>query len=331
MSDYFMESVDRHEYEIYEQEILNAHQQAAVTQSNTQDTSTNNELSDLDVRRLNSSTMSQSRVQPPVSMRSTGGRHGSHNTGSKGVQADYQEAKQHMINKSYRNKLQYERQLQQSSGINLTPSIEHMELFHDQLTNHNTVDQEQKQQNSEDDIFSDDDDDELMNKLRSERMQHIQNQIPVYGTYERINLQQFSTLVKSIESFVYCVAHLYSNSIQACTRLNLSFESLAQRFTHVKFVRIRIDDAIKNYNINGLPTLLVYKNNDMIESAVRITDVLPAEFTDYDVACLLQSKSILKVPTGEYESKQFEQYEKLSRDRKQFVLSKTHKGYDSDE
>lgn len=109
---------------------------------------------------------------------------------------------------------------------------------------------------------------------------------------------EFANLVKSVHELCYVVCHLYQNNLEACVRLNLIFESLAPQFPHVKFVRLRSNEAMAGFKAAGLPALLVYKGGQMVTQALRVTDALPKVFGDLDVAKLLQAKGILTVPTG---------------------------------
>ena len=89
-----------------------------------------------------------------------------------------------------------------------------------------------------------------------------------------------------------------SQSLESCARLNFSLEALAPQFPHVRFCRLRSNEAMKGYSNTGLPTLLVYRGGKLVTSAIRCTDALPKHFSDVDVARLLQAKGILTVPTG---------------------------------
>lgn len=121
---------------------------------------------------------------------------------------------------------------------------------------------------------------------------------PRFGTHTRVSKLEFANLVKSVHELCFVVCHLYQNNLEACVRLNLIFEALAPQFPHVRFCRLRSNEAMAGFKAAGLPALLVYKGGKMVTQALRVTDALPKAFGDLDVAKLLQAKGILTVPTG---------------------------------
>ena len=88
-------------------------------------------------------------------------------------------------------------------------------------------------------------------------------------------------------------------SVEGCARLHLSLTHLAEVFEHVCFVRVSSEDVLPAYPRSGLPALMIYRGGLCVANAIRVVDVLPARFTDADVARLLQSQRVLSVPQGE--------------------------------
>ena len=130
---------------------------------------------------------------------------------------------------------------------------------------------------------------------------------PVFGVYRRIESRSsFAELVSSVHEHVWVVAHLYSNSVELCARLHFSLDALAASFDHVLFVRVRADDVMAGFAESGLPAFMLYRGGKCVANALRLGDVLPAHFTDADVAQLLQSKKVLQLPSGDEWEKQLE-------------------------
>lgn len=112
--------------------------------------------------------------------------------------------------------------------------------------------------------------------------------------------------------------------VEACARLHLSLEALARVFPHILFVRIRCSDALPAYPDAGLPALMLYRGGKCTANALRVSDALPTHFTDADVARMLQSKDVLRLPQGDEWMERAEQQRIRKKDRsaRPFALGK---------
>lgn len=326
-------------YTLEEYDLPDAHH-VYVSQDQHQDAEDSNDVyGNLDVRMSAMMSGNSGQQQPPSGMRMQQPHQQSSQTGSKGVRQDYQRSKYHLQNTKMRESMRTEKELNRQAGIDrgvTQATVDHIYQQVQQQKKQNGVEEESKQQPQSDSDL-DDDEAELL-QLQQQRMSTLQASLPTFGTYNRVlSMADFSSCVKSLHPAVYCITHIYENHLPVCTRLNLVLESLAQQFQHVCFLRIRSADMFtgKKYNEVGLPTVIVYKNGDMVENAVRFSDALPdkgqSTFTDYDVAAVLATKGILKLPTGEKEVQQWRQREeKVQQQRQRFRIS-TQQGYDSDD
>ena len=121
----------------------------------------------------------------------------------------------------------------------------------------------------------------------------------MFGVYRRVESRSaFADCVSSVHSHVCVVAHLYSNAVELCARLHFSLEALAASFDHVLFVRVRAEDVMTGFAEAGLPAFMLYRGGVCVANALRLGDVLPPNFTDADVARLLESKNVLQLPNG---------------------------------
>jgi len=128
------------------------------------------------------------------------------------------------------------------------------------LLTQNKIKLKKKTNTEDEDEEEDEEEDEAFQQYKTQRIRAIQNSLPSYGTHDRVNFSELANIVKLENEYVNVVVHLYQNNIEACVKVNLAMEALAPQFPHVHFVRIRSDEAIKKYNIAGLPTILVYRN-----------------------------------------------------------------------
>jgi len=209
------------------------------------------------------------------------------NTGPKGVLADFEVAKrtQHGIN--LRKKDALARQIKE-----MTLGVEQFHLP--------DLPVEKKKEKAKVDCDEEDDEeeDEIFQQYKRERIQHILDEMPSFGRYEKVSLAELAAEVKRKDAYMtYSVIHLYQNYIEACARLHGVFEALAPQFPHVHFMRIVATDAIKNFHDVGLPTLLIYRGEVMKEKLIRVADSLTKDFTDRDVVKLLLSLKVMQRPT----------------------------------
>jgi hypothetical protein len=94
-----------------------------------------------------------------------------------------------------------------------------------------------------------------------------------------------SVLELQQESFVHCIdyerpdvrilIHLYDQSYQASRLVNDFFTALAPLYPSTKFCRIEALKADPNFDLIGLPAILIYKGGIMEMSLIRIIDEIP--------------------------------------------------------
>lgn len=66
------------------------------------------------------------------------------------------------------------------------------------------------------------------------------------------------------------VVHLHKRGHYASTYMLTLLEKLARKFARVKFVSIGHTECIHNYPERNLPTLLIYKNDDLLRQCVGV-------------------------------------------------------------
>jgi len=66
------------------------------------------------------------------------------------------------------------------------------------------------------------------------------------------------------------VVHLYQEYIPECKRLNEVLQELSTRHKQVKFCKIKSTDANAEYPDKALPTMVIYKNGDVLDRVVSM-------------------------------------------------------------
>lgn len=244
------------------------------------------------------------------------------NTGPKGVKRDYEIAKRNLIAEKRFDALRAHREFH-----HLANQMTQFHLTESQPEQKSAAAKEKKKDalldddgsNSDDSIFGKDDDgfdseeERLFEKMKRDRIAALQNSLPTFGEYYRVDtFEDFTVLIKSAHELAITVVHVYQNYIPACQSLHLTFELIAPQFPHVCFVRIRSDELFKNrkYSPKGLPTLLLYRGENLFHSSVPATIEAFGGVEDPHPRTVVQwlaDKGCLKLPTGGLDKLDFKQ------------------------
>lgn len=114
-----------------------------------------------------------------------------------------------------------------------------------------------------------------------------------------ISLNTADDFLKAIDSEnqnVTIVIHIYDEKFCACKTMNSCLNQLAKEYQTVKFCKIisTVTGLSKNFKTTALPTLLVYKNGQVIGNFIRISDELGGdEFFMSDVESFLIENGFL--------------------------------------
>lgn len=184
-------------------------------------------------------------AQPPPEIREgydPRGHWKSANTGPKGVLNDFEEAKLHMATERMRGEMRNERLMSRMAEGDkkvfyqeALPIEEQLRL--DKMAKKGKSGKDSDESDSDSDL-TDDSDDEAFKKYKLEQIKFVQNSLPSFGVYERLNNLQFAKVIKNTHELCFVVAHLYENHVAYCARLHLCFESLAAQFPQVALTHL---------------------------------------------------------------------------------------------
>lgn len=228
----------------------------------------------------------------------------SHRTGPKGVKADYQHAKYNLMTAQMREKMYRERQMhKKANGEEKFDVPEAVDPHAQQKSEKELQKQKRKQMrkkgdDSSDSDLSSDSEDEAFLKYRMAKMKAIQDDMPTFGAFERVTVQQMAQAVKAVHELTWVVIHVYQNHVPACVKMNLVLEDLAPQFEHVHFLRIRSKEAMPNFDDIGLPLILAYRGGKQIHSFLRVHEAMGkgADWMDRDLVQFLAQYNILSKP-----------------------------------
>ena len=133
----------------------------------------------------------------------------------------------------------------------------------------------------DDDVIDDDEEDyafmasyrekrisEMILKSKSKREEHAKK---TFGGVRRIERDEWTTEVTSSSYEIPVVVLLVKENNAACDRLEKVVEDLADKYrTKTKFVRADATEIIPNYPERNTPTIILYRNGDVVENIVGI-------------------------------------------------------------
>jgi hypothetical protein len=211
------------------------------------------------------------------------------NTGVKGVLADYAEAKERARLRRQANAEAHRLQMKEKA-LTVKPSSRRLE-------------DDEERDDSDDDKKPkelDPDDPEFIRLYRERRMQElIASQRKTFGYYKSISASQFTEEIDcEVGSGAFVVIHLHQKYLAMSVRMNYALQKLSVKFPYAKFLRIKATEADAQYDDYALPTLLLYKNGDLVTSLIRVTDELPNNWDQDDVEVLLAKHGVVQTKTG---------------------------------
>eukprot|EP00009_Paramoeba_aestuarina_P007128 CAMPEP_0201507860 /NCGR_PEP_ID=MMETSP0161_2-20130828/1390_1 /ASSEMBLY_ACC=CAM_ASM_000251 /TAXON_ID=180227 /ORGANISM="Neoparamoeba aestuarina, Strain SoJaBio B1-5/56/2" /LENGTH=291 /DNA_ID=CAMNT_0047902337 /DNA_START=77 /DNA_END=948 /DNA_ORIENTATION=- len=176
-----------------------------------------------------------------------------HNTGVKGVLADYNEWRERVIAE---NKEAAAAQMAELNKKALRSKYEKYEPEEEE---------EEDWEGSDDEFFS---------AWKHKQTQQMIANVPVFGRVREIGVGEYVSAIDNEKESVYVVIHLYENDVEACKFVNFFLDQLAPPHKHVKFLKIVASDAQQNWQRKALPTLLVYKEGDLIQKHIDLANII---------------------------------------------------------
>eukprot|EP00607_Mallomonas_marina_P000669 CAMPEP_0182429320 /NCGR_PEP_ID=MMETSP1167-20130531/25685_1 /TAXON_ID=2988 /ORGANISM="Mallomonas Sp, Strain CCMP3275" /LENGTH=315 /DNA_ID=CAMNT_0024612767 /DNA_START=183 /DNA_END=1130 /DNA_ORIENTATION=+ len=194
-----------------------------------------------------------------------------HNTGVKGVLADYKQHNQ--VEAAVRER---EREFRENVLTRMA-----------QGSTVQDISLEQQEEEEEDVVF--------MESFRKRRLLELQMEasLPIFGTCREVDSSDFTDMVDNEDPRVHVVVHIYESSLSLCLRLNKQLEEIAVRRPHVKFLRMNASANALSIDLIALPILTVYKGGERErEKTFAITQELGEAFTVDDVDGFLEEQGI---------------------------------------
>jgi hypothetical protein len=179
--------------------------------------------------------------------------------------------------------------------------LERMELMKKLSITSKTAEEDKKQKEQEE---MDAELEELMNeeslldfqKKRMLEMLEMSGNFRQFGSVITLtNGDEFLQAIDAESKNITVIIHIYEEKYRACRTMNTCLNKLAPDYPCVKFCKIlsTATNLSKNFKSNALPTLLIYKNGQIIGNFIRMSDELGDDFFASDVENFLIEHSLL--------------------------------------
>lgn len=141
--------------------------------------------------------------------------------------------------------------------------------------------------------------DDFLQEFQKKRMQEmlaLSGLLPKFG--EVVALKSSDDFLQCIDGenkSVTVVIHIFEEKFKACKTMNKCLVKLAKEYPTVKFCKIlsTVAGLSKKFKTVALPTLLVYKNGQVIGNFIRMGEEFGDEFFSSDVESYLIEHALL--------------------------------------
>ncbi|KAF7268980.1 hypothetical protein GWI33_017964 [Rhynchophorus ferrugineus] len=205
------------------------------------------------------------------------------NTGPKGVIEDWRKFKQLENEKKEEN---------EKERLELAKKLT--------MTVRTALDEEREQAALEDPDLAELLSDDFLMTYQKKRMQEMlqqTNNSKKFGNLIMLqNDQEFLDAIDKEEKSVTIIIHIYDDHVDACRVMNKSLLQLSKIYLNVKFCAVVASQVgvSREFKLEGVPALLVYKSGNIIGNFVKMSDDLGRDFQIEDVQSFLVEHGLLE-------------------------------------
>lgn len=119
--------------------------------------------------------------------------------------------------------------------------------------------------------------DDFMKQYRQKRIAELTraSQASQFGRVVELNINNYIRSIDGENPDVKVLIHLYDLNNEASRLVDTFFPSLAAIYRNTKFCRIAVHEADPDFDLIGLPAVLVYKGGHLEISLIRMIDEIP--------------------------------------------------------
>eukprot|EP01041_Mallomonas_annulata_P001584 gene1584-3061_t len=217
-------------------------------------------------------------VPEPVRRSILADRARKHNTGVKGVLADY--SAHVKMEQAHANA---EATFRQDLLTRIAEGSKRTEVMPPQPP---VANEEADDEDEEDSLF--------FVEFRKKRLLELQasSAMPQFGSCREVDATDFLDQVDKEDNRVIVMVHLYETSVQSCVRLNRHMEELAVRRPDWKLLRMNASSNSIEIDRIAMPILTIYRGGRVVNTLMALDQQLGPLFTVDDVEWLLETEGL---------------------------------------
>ncbi|VEU23026.1 DEKNAAC104174 [Brettanomyces naardenensis] len=146
------------------------------------------------------------------------------------------------------------------------------------------------------DELEDDEDEEFLEQYKQQRMAELRKQASEakFGQVYGINKPEYKEEVTDASKKSFVVVHMSLNSNLQSRILAHILTVLAPKYPEIKFVDITANRAVENYPESHCPTLLIYKDGDVVKQYITLLQLGGNQTKTGDIEKALQDAGAIK-------------------------------------
>eukprot|EP00995_Heteronema_vittatum_P004783 NODE_1746_length_898_cov_279.548881_g1218_i0.p1 GENE.NODE_1746_length_898_cov_279.548881_g1218_i0~~NODE_1746_length_898_cov_279.548881_g1218_i0.p1 ORF type:complete len:218 (-),score=70.50 NODE_1746_length_898_cov_279.548881_g1218_i0:156-809(-) len=139
------------------------------------------------------------------------------------------------------------------------------------------------------------DDDRELERLRQQRLAELQKQQtqPTFGRVRRIDRSDYVMQVTNAGKGLWGVLLLGQPDHKDCERLKAAMDSVAAKYTSVKFLEIIATECIPGFPDSQLPCVIIYRSGNLEKQCTGLDPWGGKKFTAEDVAYELHKVGVI--------------------------------------
>lgn len=115
----------------------------------------------------------------------------------------------------------------------------------------------------QDDDFADDNFLEKYRQKRIDDLRKMQSRNRFGDVIDISKDQWIHEVTEASKGGTYVLVHLFQDSVIECTLMDEALREIAAKYQYIKITRIKATSAVENWPDQNLPTLFIYKDNEL--------------------------------------------------------------------
>mmetsp|Transcript_27674 Transcript_27674/g.35778 ORF Transcript_27674/g.35778 Transcript_27674/m.35778 type:complete len:260 (-) Transcript_27674:299-1078(-) len=183
------------------------------------------------------------------------------------------------------------------------------------------------------DLEEDYDDERILQEYREKRLAELKDRAArdIFGEVYEISKADWVAEVTNASNDCTVIIHLYQDYVALCGVVANVLIDLAQKFKHLKFVKIKATSAVENWRDELLPTLFIYQEGSLKHQLIGAQALGGAHLQTENLEWKLAQLGILETEMEEEPHQHNFKMKTIEKGRSEFVVQRSEYDDDSDD